>query len=244
LRQLGRPVTLIAPRRTLLEGVVGRQIGEVYRDLHAENGVDLRLRSKAARIHGEDRVTGVELESGERLPADLVVTGVGVSPNVELAAAAGLTVADGVEVDATLETSAPGIFAAGDVASAWHPFLSRRIRIEHVSNARLQGLAAGPLLLGRGEPFDKLPSFYSDQYGISLQYTGYGDPRDTLVVRGSIPERRFTGFMLEGGRVAAAITVGKPDPALDVERLIRSRAVVDPAVLADESAPIEAPTPA
>jgi 3-phenylpropionate/trans-cinnamate dioxygenase ferredoxin reductase subunit len=244
LRQLGRPVTLVAPRRTLLEGVVGRRIGEVYRDLHAERGVHLRLRTKATRILGTDRVTGVELASGDQVPADLVVAGVGVEPNVKLAADAGLAVGDGVEVDATLETSSPGIFSAGDVASVWNPFLSRRIRIEHVSNARLQGLAAGPLLLGSGEPFDKLPSFYSDQYEYALQYTGYGDPRDQLVVRGSLDERRFTGFMLEGGRVAAAITVGKPDPALDVERLIRSRAVVDPAVLADESSPIEVAAPA
>jgi 3-phenylpropionate/trans-cinnamate dioxygenase ferredoxin reductase subunit len=244
LRQLGRAVTMVAPRRAPLEAVVGRRIGELYSDLHAENGVDLRLRSRAARILGEARATGVELESGEQLPADMVIAGVGVSPNVDLAVAAGLAVGDGIEVDATLETSVPGIFAAGDVASAWSPFYSRRLRTEHVSNARLQGLAAGSLLQGSGEPFDRLPSFYSDQYGISLQYTGFGDPGDRLVVRGSLEERHFTGFLLESGRVVAAITVGKPDPAVDVERLIRSRAVVDAAVLADESAPVEAPAPA
>jgi len=241
LRSMDRAVTLVAPRRTPLEAVVGRRIGEVYRDLHAENGVELRLRSRAARILGQDRVTGVELDSGERLAADLVITGVGVQPNVDLAEAAGLAIGNGIEVDATLETSVPGIFAAGDVASTWNPFFSRRIRIEHVSNARLQGLAAGSLLLGKGEPFDKLPSFYSDQFGISLQYTGHGDPRDQLVLRGNVAERRFTGFLLEQGRVAAGITVGKPDPAVDVEALIRSRAVVDPSTLADESVPIEAP---
>jgi 3-phenylpropionate/trans-cinnamate dioxygenase ferredoxin reductase subunit len=244
LRTLDRPVTLIVPRRTPLEAVVGRRVGEVYRDLHAENGVDLRLRTKATRILGTDRVTGVELDNGELVSADLVVMGVGVEPNVALARDAGLAVSEGVEVDATLESTIPGIFAAGDVAAAWHPFFSRRLRIEHVSNARLQGLAVGALLLGGGEPFDKLPSFYSDQYGIALQYTGYGDPRDEVVVRGRLEERRFTAFMLEGGRVAATITVGRPDPALDVEALIRSRAVVDPAVLADESASIEAATPA
>jgi 3-phenylpropionate/trans-cinnamate dioxygenase ferredoxin reductase subunit len=197
-----------------------------------------------ARIVGPDRATAVELESGQRLDADLVITGVGVEPRTDLATTAGLAVNDGIEVDARLQASAPGVFAAGDVASAWHPFYERRIRTEHISNARLQGLAVGPLLLDRGQPFDKLPSFYSDQYGVSLQYTGLASAGDPMVVRGSLADRQFTAFLLQGGRVAAAITVGKPDPALDVEGLIRSRVVVDPAVLADESASIGAPATA
>jgi 3-phenylpropionate/trans-cinnamate dioxygenase ferredoxin reductase subunit len=241
LRTLDRPVTMVAPGRVPLARVVGPEIGAVYRDLHAEHGVELRLGSRVARITGAGRADGVELESGERLRADLVITGVGVTPRTDLADAAGLAVGDGIEVDATLETSAPGIFAAGDVASAWHPFYGRRVRFEHIANARLQGLAAGPLLLGRGSPFEALPSFYSDQYGISLQYTGLADPGATqLVVRGRLADRRFTGFFLDHGRIAAAISVGKPDPALDIEELIRSRATVDPSVLADESTPVEA----
>jgi 3-phenylpropionate/trans-cinnamate dioxygenase ferredoxin reductase subunit len=203
--------------------------------------VDLRLGARVGRILGTGRAAGVVLESGEEIAADLVVTGVGVEPRTELAAAAGLAVGDGIEVDATLESSVPGIFAAGDVAAAWHPFYSRRIRTEHISNARLQGLAVGALLIGAGEPFDKLPSFYSDQYKTSLQYTGLADPGDQLVVRGSLAEREFTGFLMEDGRVAAAITVGKPDPSLDLDALIRSRAVLDPTVLADASTPLEAP---
>jgi 3-phenylpropionate/trans-cinnamate dioxygenase ferredoxin reductase subunit len=244
LRALDRQVTMVAPEEAPLVNVVGPDIGQLYRDLHAAHGVQLRLRSRVARIVGPDRATAVELESGQRLDADLVITGVGVEPRTDLATAAGLAVNDGIEVDARLQASAPGVFAAGDVASAWHPFYERRIRTEHISNARLQGLAVGPLLLDRGQPFDKLPSFYSDQYGVSLQYTGLASAGDPMVVRGSLADRQFTAFLLQGGRVAAAITVGKPDPALDVEGLIRSRVVVDPAVLADESASIGAPATA
>jgi 3-phenylpropionate/trans-cinnamate dioxygenase ferredoxin reductase subunit len=241
LRALGRQVTMVAPEQAPLAHVVGPEIGAVYRGLHAENGVDLRLGMRVGRIVGTDRAAGVVLQSGEEIPADLVITGVGVAPRTELATSAGLAVVDGIEVDGRLQTSVPGIFAAGDVAAVWHPFYGRRIRTEHVANARLQGLAAGPLLVGAGEPFDKLPSFYSDQYGISLQYTGLAAPDDQLVVRGSLVDRQFTAFMLNDGRVAAAITVGKADPSLDVEALIRSRAIVDPAGLADASTTVEVP---
>jgi 3-phenylpropionate/trans-cinnamate dioxygenase ferredoxin reductase subunit len=239
LRMLDRQVTVVAPNEVPLQGVVGRRIGAMFRDVHAERGVNLHLGSRVARIIGSDRATGVELDSGTQLPADLVITGVGVEPRTELAEVAGLAVGNGIEVDATFETSTPGIFAVGDVAAVWHPFFEQRLRVEHISNARNQAQAAAALMLGGGQPYEKLPSFYSDQYDISMQYTGHGAPDDEVVIRGRLDERQFTGFLLRDGRVVAAVTIGKPDPSLDIEGLIRSKAAVDPAVLADQSAPIE-----
>ena len=239
LRMLDRRVTLVAPERVPLERVLGPEIGRVYRDLHVERGVDLRSGTKIARITGRGRVDGVETAAGERIPADLVVAGIGVRPRVELAERAGLAVGDGIEVGATLETSVPGIFAAGDVASAWHPVYGRRLRIEHWANARFQGSAVARSMLGGTAPFERLPYFYSDQYDLGMEYRGFASPSHRLVVRGSLADRRFVAFWLDQGRVVAGMNANVPDVGKPVEALIRSRAVVDAALLADASLPIE-----
>ena len=239
LRMMGRTVVLIAPERILLERVLGPEIGGVYRDLHVQNGVDLRLGTTVQRILGADRVTGVETAAGERVSADLVVVGIGVTPRVELADAAGLAIGDGIEVDATLESSVPGIFAAGDVASAWHPFYAQRLRSEHWANAKFQGLAAGRTMLGGTAPFERIPYFYSDQYDLGMEYTGHAKASDHLVVRGSLADRRFVAFWLRDDRVAAGLNANIWDVAKPIEGLIRSRAAVDAARLADASVPIE-----
>ncbi|HEY3162780.1 MAG TPA: NAD(P)/FAD-dependent oxidoreductase [Candidatus Limnocylindrales bacterium] len=158
LRMLGRRVVLVAPDVVPLERVLGPEIGGVYRDLHAEHGVKLRLGTSVSRILGRDRVDAVETAAGERIAADLVVVGIGVEPRTELAVAAGLDVGDGIEVSASLETSVPGIFAAGDVASAWHPFYARRLRSEHWANAKFQGTAAAKAMLGDETAYDRIPS--------------------------------------------------------------------------------------
>jgi 3-phenylpropionate/trans-cinnamate dioxygenase ferredoxin reductase subunit len=146
-----------------LERVLGPEVGGVYRDLHLNHGVDWRAGTTVGRVIGTDRVHAVETSAGERIAADLVVVGVGVQPRIELAVSAGIAVGDGIEVSATLETSIPGIFAAGDVASAWHPFYERRLRSEHWANAKFQGSAAARSMLGATDPFDRIPYCYSDQ---------------------------------------------------------------------------------
>ncbi len=239
LRQLGRQVVLVAPEAAPLERVLGPEIGGVYRDLHAEHGVELRLGASVSRIVGTDRVVGVEIGTGEQIPADLVIVGIGVVPRTELAATAGLPVGNGIEVDAMLETSVAGIFAAGDVAAAWHPFYDRRLRSEHWANAKFQGAAAGPAMLGTGVPFDRIPYFYSDQYDLGMEYTGNGSDADRLVVRGSLSERAFVAFWLADGRVVAGMNANIWEVAKPIERLIRSRASVDPDALTDSSIPIE-----
>jgi 3-phenylpropionate/trans-cinnamate dioxygenase ferredoxin reductase subunit len=239
LRMLGRRVVLISPDAVPLERVLGREIGAVYRDLHLEHGVDLRPGASVGRIVGADRVEAIETTTGERIPADLVVVGIGVEPRTELAIAAGLAVGDGIEVSATLETSAPGIFAAGDVASILHPFYGRRLRSEHWANAKFQGSAAGAVMLGASVPFDRIPYFYSDQYDLGMEYTGVASPSDSLVVRGSLADREFVAFWVADGRVVAGMNANTWDVAKPIERLVRSRRIVEVETLADPSVPIE-----
>ena len=239
LRMLGRTVVLVAPDAVPLERVLGPEIGGVYRDLHAERGVDWRPGTSVSRIVGADRVEAVETSTGERIAADLVVVGIGVRPRTALAAEAGLVVGDGIEVGATLESSEPGIFAAGDVAAAWHPFYERRLRTEHWANARFQGTAAGKAMLGETAPYDRIPYFYSDQYDLGMEYTGWASPTDQLVVRGSLADRSFIAFWVAEGRVTAGMNANIWDVAKPIERLIRSRAIVDPDSLADASVAID-----
>jgi 3-phenylpropionate/trans-cinnamate dioxygenase ferredoxin reductase subunit len=244
LRMLGRDVVVIGSDSVPLERVLGPEIGAVYRDLHLENGVAFRSGTSVARIIGTDHVQAVETGAGERIAADLVVAGIGVEPRTELARAAGLAVSDGIEVSATLETSVPGIFAAGDVAGAWHPFYDRRLRTEHWANAKFQGAAAGSLMLGANAPYDRIPYFYSDQYDLGMEYTGRAERGDRFVVRGSLTDREFVAFWIRDGRVVAGMNANIWDVAKPIERLIRSRAVVDPERLADQSVQIDDLVPA
>jgi 3-phenylpropionate/trans-cinnamate dioxygenase ferredoxin reductase subunit len=239
LRVLGRKTVLIAPGAVPLERVLGTEIGGVYRDLHLDHGVEWRPGTTVQRIIGTDRVGGIETSAGERIAVDLVVVGIGVLPRTELAASAGLAVGDGIEVSPTLETSVPGIFAAGDVASAWHPFYGRRLRTEHWANAKFQGAAAGRSMVGGTAPYDRIPYFYSDQYDLGMEYTGWASPSDRLVVRGSLADRQFVAFWLADGRVVAGMNANVWDVAKPIERLIRSRALVDPGALADPSVAID-----
>jgi 3-phenylpropionate/trans-cinnamate dioxygenase ferredoxin reductase subunit len=239
LRMLGKTVVLLAPAAVPLQRVLGPDVGAVYRDLHVEHGVEWRPGTTVQRIIGTERVRAVETSAGERIAADLVVVGIGVQPRTELAVAAGLAVSDGIEVSATLETSAPGIFAAGDVASAWHPFYERRVRTEHWANAKFQGTAAGRALLGETTPFDRIPYFYSDQYDLGMEYTGWATASDQLVVRGSLADRQFIAFWLADGRVVAGMNANIWKVAKPIETLIRSRAVVNADALADPTVPID-----
>jgi 3-phenylpropionate/trans-cinnamate dioxygenase ferredoxin reductase subunit len=239
LRMLGHSVVLIAPDAVPLERVLGPEIGGVYRDLHLEHGVDWRPGTAVDRIIGTDRVEAVETSAGERFPADLVVVGVGVQPRTELAISAGAAVGDGIEVSETLETSVAGIFAAGDVASAWHPLYERRLRTEHWANAKFQGTAAARSMLGAMAPYDRIPYFYSDQYDLGMEYTGWASSADRLVVRGSLADRQFVAFWLRDRRVVAGMNANVWDVTKPIERLIRSREAVDEDALSDPSVAID-----
>jgi 3-phenylpropionate/trans-cinnamate dioxygenase ferredoxin reductase subunit len=212
----------------------------VFADLHREHGVDLRFGIQVAAITGEGgKATGVRLGDGSTVPADIVVVGIGVTPNVELAQAAGLKVDNGVRVDAGLCSSDPHIYAAGDVASAYHPVLGQHIRVEHWSNALNQGPAAGKSMLGQDIAYDRVPYFFTDQYDLGMEYSGYVEPDGyaRVVFRGDVPGREFIAFWLDGAdRVLAGMNVNVWDVTDPIQALVRAARPVDPEALADPSA--------
>ncbi|MFL5685804.1 MAG: NAD(P)/FAD-dependent oxidoreductase [Chloroflexota bacterium] len=239
LRELGRDVTLILPRQNPLEHVLGSGLGAIYRGAHEEHGVKLITGTTATGFDGRERVTAVRTDDGRTVPADLVVAGVGAAPRVELAAEAGIAIENGILVDERLETSASGIFAAGDVANAMHPHYGRRLRIEHWDNAKRQGRTAAANMLGRAKPYERIPYFYSDQYDIGMEYTGLASPEDQVVFRGDPASREFIAFWVRDRRVVAGMNVNVWDVASEIERLVASRAEVDVRRLTDDRRPLE-----
>jgi 3-phenylpropionate/trans-cinnamate dioxygenase ferredoxin reductase subunit len=244
LRQLGLEVTAVAGGRTLLARVLGEEVGRVLEAIHREHGVSLVLDDAVASLEGAGRVERVRTRGGRVLECDMVVAGVGIVPSVELLAAAGADVDDGVLVDARCRTSLPDVFAAGDVTNHLHPLFGR-IRVEHWNNAHRQGQAAALAMLGDDRPYDYVHSFWSDQYEHVVEYVGFARRWDRIVFRGSPESRRFLGFYLESGMIRAVVGLdrgGDPeDPGSDGElkaavALIRARATVDAARLSDESA--------
>ena len=223
---------LAAPRARL-----GPEVGGVYRDLPASTR--LLLGTGVAAFEGGAAVERVRTADGRLLECDFVVVGVGAEPRSELAADAGLEVRDGIVVDAQLRTRAPGVFAAGDVANAHHPFYGEAIRVEHWANALEQGPAAARGMLGRTEPYERLPYFFSDQYDAGMEYTGFARAWDRVVFRGDPASREFIAFYVLEDRVVAAINVNVWDVTEPIQRIIRGRAAVDDRRLADTGVPLE-----
>jgi 3-phenylpropionate/trans-cinnamate dioxygenase ferredoxin reductase component len=232
-RQMGAEVVLIERGALPLERVLGAEVGAVYRDIHADHGVELLPRTGVEAFAGARSVEEVRTSNGRRIACDLVVVGVGAAPRVELAEAAGLVLDDGVAVDQWLETSAPGVFAAGDVAAAFHPFYGARIRVEHWANALNQGPAAAGSMLGTGAVYERLPYFFSDQYDLGMEYTGYASCWDEVVFRGDPTKREFIAFWMRNGRVVAGMNANVWDVTGPIGELIRRRVQVDASKLAD-----------
>jgi 3-phenylpropionate/trans-cinnamate dioxygenase ferredoxin reductase component len=212
-RQRGLDVTLVAPEAVPLQRVLGLEVGAVYRDLHRDHGVDLRMEARVEAFEGDGRVERVRLRDGAAIACDAVVVGVGVAPRTALAEAAGLAVENGVLVDARLETSVPGIFAAGDVANHLHPVLGR-LRVEHWDNALHQGPAAARAMLGADEPYARTPYFFSDQYDVGMEYAGHPAGWDRVVLRGDAATRELSALWFAGERVVAAMGMNAPLPDL------------------------------
>ncbi|GAA5156861.1 MULTISPECIES: NAD(P)/FAD-dependent oxidoreductase [Amycolatopsis] len=236
-RRHGVDVTVVDRIAAPLLPVLGPEVAEVFRNMHAEQGVHWRLGAGIAEIAGDSAgVRAVRLADGTELPADVVVAAVGVSPRVELAHAAGLELADdgGVAVDASLRTSAPDVFAVGDIASHFHPRYGRRVRVEHWANAKNQGAHVAANLLGEHEPYTAAPYFFTDQYDLGCEYRGLADPdTDRLVVRGDLGTREFTAFWLREGHVTAAMNVNAWDDGDALQRLVENRPPVDEKTLTD-----------
>jgi len=237
-RQMGVEVTLIDMAQTPLQAVVGPEVGAVFADLHRDHEVDLRLGETIESFLGTDRITGVRTGSGD-IEADLVVVGVGATPRVELAEAAGLAVDNGIVADEFLQTAVDGVYAAGDVVSAKNLGIGKHLRVEHWANAGVQGELAAKNMLGKPTPYDNVPFFFSDQYDLGLEYCGYPTPWDRVVFRGDPASREFIAFWLAKDRVVAAMNVNIWDVNDALQEIIKAARPADDARLADPLVPLD-----
>jgi 3-phenylpropionate/trans-cinnamate dioxygenase ferredoxin reductase subunit len=240
----GMEVTIVERESVPLQGVLGAEVGGMYADVHRDHGVELLAEAGVDAIEGNGRAERVRLAGGRTVDCSAVVIGVGAAPRTGLAEAAGLPVDNGVLVDATLSAGG-GVFAAGDAANAEHPFFGRRVRVEHWANALNQGPAAARAMLGSTDPYERIPYFFSDQYDVGMEYSGLADPGAPVVVRGDLASREAVVFWLgDDGAVLAGMNINVWDVNEQVQALIRSRAVVEPARLADPDLPLESLLPA
>ncbi len=238
-RSRGLKVTVVDSQAVPLEHALGREVGSVYRDIHLDHGVRLQVGTGVDRFEGAGAVERVRTSDGDAIDCDFVVVGVGVRPRIELAARAGVAVGDGILADERLQTDAPGVFVAGDVAGAQHPFYGERVRVEHWANALEQGPVAARNMLGRELAYERLPYFFSDQYDVGMEYTGYARMWDRVVFRGDPTAREFIAFWLDADRVVAGMNVNVWDVVDPIQRLIRERIAVDDQRLADPDVPLE-----
>ena len=248
-RGYGNDVVVIGRERIPLEGPLGDELGAVFQRLHESHGVRFELGTATSGFRvDEGRVTGVQLadpDGGDggavadprTVDADLVVVGIGAIPSTELAAAAWLTIDNGIRVDAALRTSDARIFAAGDVANAWHPVLGAYLRNEHWATAKASGKVAAASLMGEPAQLDAIPYFYTDQFELGMEYSGYGPLARgaDVVYRGDPASLEFIAFWVADGRVVAGMNVNVWDVNDQVQHLIASRRTVDLARLADPS---------
>jgi NADPH-dependent 2,4-dienoyl-CoA reductase/sulfur reductase-like enzyme len=241
-RTLGNEVTILERDPIPLANALGDELGRMFAELHAENGVELRSSVLVTSIAGDaGTVTGVVLQGGEIVPADVVLVAVGAVPNVSLAEAAGLEIDNGVLVDASLRTSASDIFAAGDIANAFHPVAQLYLRSEHWANALNGGKAAARSMLGQEVSFDDIPYFYTDQFDLGMEYSGFGAlTRDAeIVYRGERAGREFICFWVAGGKVVAGMNVNVWDVNEAIQGVIRRGNPVDFGRLVDPNVPLD-----
>jgi 3-phenylpropionate/trans-cinnamate dioxygenase ferredoxin reductase component len=233
LRRRGIAVTLVDHGSVPYARTLGPQIGGVYCGLHAENGVVLHPGATVTAFTGDSTVTGARLTDGTTVPCDLAVVGIGVRPCTALAEAAGLATDNGITVNQFLQTSDPYVYAAGDVANAYHPTFSRPVRLEHWWAALNQGPVAAANMLGKDVVYDWMPYFGSRQYDFEMEYTGYAPEWDEIVFRGEPSSRRFAAFWLKDGRVRAGMNAEVWGYARHIRALVSCGQPVDRHRLAD-----------
>ncbi|MCD0451111.1 FAD-dependent oxidoreductase [Actinocorallia sp. API 0066] len=240
-RTYGNDVTVLEAESGPLHTPLGPEAGELFAALHRAHGVKMIFDDGLFALRGAGAsVDHVTTSRGREIPADLVLVAVGVTPEDSLAKAAGLKCEDGVLVDASLRTDDPDVFAAGDVANAYHPLYRRHLRVEHWANALNGGPAAARAMLGQDVVYDRVPYFFSDQYDMGMEFSGLAAPGtyDTVVFRGAPDSGEYIAFWLSASRVVAAMNVNTWDVTEDLQALIRSHRPVDPARLTDPSVPL------
>lgn len=232
-RARGCAVTVLEVADRLMGRAVAPEVGEYFAGLHRSHGVDVRLGVGIERFEGTGRIERIVLADGEAVPADLAIIGVGILPNDDLAAEAGLEVGNGIVVDAFGRTSDPNIFAAGDVANQPNELIGRRIRLESYQNAQDQGMAVGRNLISEPTPYSDRLWVWSDQYDTNLQMVGAPTEWDRIVYRGELASGSFSVYYLSAGRVVAVNAINAGREMNTAERILASGAVLDPGLLAD-----------
>ncbi len=239
----GLDVSVVEMAPVPLGRALGAEMGGIYADIHRDRGVHLYTGEAIERFEGSSRVERVVTSTGRSIECDFVVAGVGIKPATELAEGAGPEIDNGVVVNEFCETSAPDVYACGDVANFFHPVLGHRLRVEHWSNAQNQAASAAKNMLGQREPYVEIPWFWSDQYDLNMQYVGHALRWDEVVLRGDVRERKFTAFYIEGGRLRAALTVNRHRDIRPSRELIRQGIAIESAKLRDEAIELKSLVP-
>ena len=239
-RKLGAEVTLVEALDRLCGRALTPDFAARLLDLHREHGVEICLGTSIERFEGDGKLARAVLSDGAIVETALAVIGIGLVANVELAAEAGLAVDNGIKVDEFGRTSDPDIFAAGDVTNHPNALLGRRIRLESWENAQNQAIAAAKAMLDKGEAYNEIPWFWSDQYDVNIQLAGLPEDIDRTVIRGDADSREFVEFYLKDGRIEGAAAMNNPRDVRFAKRLIQSKKQIDPAQLADPGVKLQA----
>jgi 3-phenylpropionate/trans-cinnamate dioxygenase ferredoxin reductase subunit len=244
MRQSGLEVVAVEPFKTPLYRALGEEIGRVVEGLHRDNGVEMILDDAVTAFEGGREVERVVTRNGRRIECSLAVFGLGIEPATEIVAGTPIRVDNGIVVDDQCRTSVPGIFAAGDVANHYHPVCGRQMRVEHWQNGVKQGAAAARSMLGRGQPYDEVHWFWSDQFDANIQYAGFHAAWDRIVVRGSLAARKFLAFYMTEGRVESVVAINQGRDMRRTFPIIKARVAIDPARLEDPNVDLRTLAPA
>jgi 3-phenylpropionate/trans-cinnamate dioxygenase ferredoxin reductase subunit len=233
--QLGLDVAVIEMLDRVMSRVVSEQVSEFYQKEHRKRGVKLHLSADINDFSGDGNVHAVDLSDGTQIEADLVVIGIGVVPNTDLATVAGLEVSDGIVVDDHCRTSDPKIYAVGDCTCHPNALIGRQIRLESVHNALEQAKTAAANICGEDLRYAQVPWFWSDQYDLKLQIAGLSQNYDQTIIRGDPADRSFSCLYLNDGRLIAVDAINKPKDFMQSKKLIAEHAVIDASLLADST---------
>lgn len=239
-RKAGKKVTVLEAMDRILARVVAPEVSDFYAGLHTNEGVTIHTNQMVTEIIGEGHVKGVVTSEGDRFDADLIIAGIGLIANTELADAANIEVAQmGITVNEYCQTSDPDIYAVGDVTWHHNPMYDRELRLESVQNAVDQAKTAIGHMLGENAPYNTLPWFWSDQYGLKLQIAGLSNGFDTLVTRGDPASRSVAFFYLKDDKLIAADCVGRMGEFMQAKKLIAAKVQINESLLSDDSRPIK-----
>ncbi len=230
-RSIGCEVTLVG-KTPPLANALGSEIAALYAEYHRAKGVDVRTGTFVERFEGSEGLEEALLLDGSRVDCDVAVIGIGVEPSLELLRNEPVETGNGIMVNELCEASVPRMFAAGDVALSWNPRYAKRIRVEHFDNAQHQAIVAAKAMLGPTDPYNPIPSFWSDQFSLSLRYRGYAPEWDSVAFRGDIQGGSFSAFYVKGGAVQAVCSVNRYGENYQSQRLIGKH--IEPRLLEDD----------